>query len=373
MKITTESSLSRREFLFGMIGRVPPADNKAGDVPIVSADSCEARFGCRKCVEACPAPGALEVRENSLVVSEGHCIRCGLCAGICPVAAIQVQGMSEDNYRAVLDAIENSPASSKTLVITCREDKVPKASSTYVEQVPGIGVIGLRQLAMAASTSINATIVYCPDGLCVGKEHVKRAVELISSIAKATPPPVHYLEGTGGAAGIERIHNLAHKDGIAVELNASPWKNYVTAIECISAKGSHATGLGITDMQIAESCTLCNACVDKCPHGALGMRVGELIFDSRECTGCGYCRQICPEQAITLPERHASIEFDQTVVYKDEMVKCSKCDAPYASVKMIQKVSATLQINGMIQICPTCREIGMYDELFTKAPLKAVN
>jgi len=368
---SVQSPLSRREFLFGMFGHSPP--NELDDAPIVSADSCEARFGCRKCVDTCPAPGALEIRVDSLVVSKEHCIRCGLCAGICPVAAIQVPEMSENAYRGLLGAIQNSTAPRKTLVITCDEEKVPKTSWVDVEHVPGIGTIGARQLAMAASTSINATIIYCPDGLCVGKEQVKRVVDLIASITKASQPSVYYLEGTESAAEIEHIHNSADKREGAVELTAIPWRSYVTAIEKISAEGSQATGLGFTEMLIAETCTLCNACVDKCPHAALGIEGGALIFDSSDCTGCGYCRQICPEKAITLLERNGSIEYAKKPVYRDDMVRCSKCNTPYASAKMVRKVSAALQINGMMSTCPTCRERGMYEALFGTASSKVVN
>ncbi len=224
---------------------------------------------------------------------------------------------------------------------------------------------------MAASSSIGATIVYCPDGVCVGKEHVKRAVDLIAFITNARPPAVYYLEGTEGAAEIELIHNSSDNRQSALEFTAKPWKSYVNAIENISVEGSQATGLGITDIRLAESCTLCNACVNKCPHSALRIEGGDLIFDSRQCTGCGYCEQLCPEQAITMVQRTGSIEFEEKPVFSDEMVKCSKCNTPYASVKMVRKVAAALEINEMMPVCPTCREMGMYDALFGKAQSKA--
>jgi Fe-S-cluster-containing hydrogenase component 2 len=113
--------------------------------------------------------------------------------------------------------------------------------------------------------------------------------------------------------------------------------------------------------------------VDKCPHTALRIEGGELIFNSRDCTGCGYCGQICPERAVTLLERDGSIEFAKKAVYLDKMVRCSKCNTPYASAKMIRKVSAVIQINEMLSICPTCRERGMYEGLFGKASSKVVN
>ena len=371
MKVT-EAQVSRRDFLFGMLGRSSPTDNAAGGVPDVSPDSCEARYGCRKCFAACPAPGALEVRENSLFVSQKHCVRCGLCAGICPVAAIQMPEMSERAYLELLDALQNSPAPRKTLVITCSKDKVPHTPGISVEQVPGIGVIGVRQLAMAASTSINATIIYCPDGLCVGKERVKHAVDLIAS-TNDTNLPVYYLEGPRVAARIEHIHNSTQKRESAADLTATPWNNYVTAIEKITAPDSPATGLAITDMRIAESCTLCYACVDRCPHKAVKIESGRLLFDSRNCTGCGYCGQICPEHAITLLEMEGSIRLAERSVYRDDMVRCSKCNAEYTSAKMIRKVTATLRIGEIMPICPSCKEKGMYDSLFGNQSSKITN
>jgi len=365
-----ELPLSRREFLFGMLGRSAPSAN-AAETPVVSSDYCEVRFGCRKCVDTCPAPGALEIRQDSVIVSKEHCIKCGLCAGICPVAAISVPELPESAYRGLLGAIDNSGAAQKTLVITCCEEKVPKIPWVDVEHVPGIAVMGIRQLALAASTSINAIIVYCPDGKCVGIEHVKRAVKLINSVTKASPPSLYYLEGKEAQAEIEHIHYSTPRHDNAVPLPPTAWKSYVAAIEKISTEDSRATGLGFTDIQIAESCTLCNACVDKCPHAALEIEDGELLFDSRECTGCGYCRQICPEKAIALLERDGSTEFSEKAIYKDEMVRCSECNAPYASAKMVRKVSVAL--NGIIQKCPACREKAVYDAIIDIASAKAAN
>jgi ferredoxin len=266
----------------------------------------------------------------------------------------------------LLEAVQKSRGEKKTLVITCDENSVPKNPGIEVKQVSEIGVIGLRQLAMAASTSISATIVYCLDGLCVSKEHVKRAVNLIAGITKVNPPFAYYLEGREGAGEIERIHNTSPTRESSFELAAGPWKSYVNAIEHISYERAPAAGLGFTDVRIAESCTLCNACVDRCPHKALGIEEGELIFNSRECTGCGYCEQICPEHSITLLARDGSIQFAERPVYRDEMVRCSKCDAPYASAKMLRKVTAALEANKVTPLCPRCKEEAIYEKLYGK-------
>ena len=215
--------MSRRDFLSGAIRK----SSQPNDAPVVLQDSCEARFGCRKCVDACPAPGALTIESKSVVVSSEHCIRCGLCAGVCPVAAIQIPGISEEAYRGLLAAIQDSPAPKKTLVITCDEQSVHPLPWMDVEQVPGVGVMGVRQLAMAANSSVSEVIVYCPDGLCAGKENAKRAANLISSVANEATPVVSYVEGKDGAAQIERIHNSARKREGTLALTATPWRDYV--------------------------------------------------------------------------------------------------------------------------------------------------
>jgi uncharacterized protein with PIN domain len=56
----------------------------------------------------------------------------------------------------------------------------------------------------------------------------------------------------------------------------------------------------------------------------------------------------------------------ERMVYRDDMVRCAKCNAEYASAKMIQKVTATLRTKEVAPICPPCKEMGMYDNLFSK-------
>jgi Fe-S-cluster-containing hydrogenase component 2 len=360
-KISGSSSVSRRDFLFGAFHK----STQSNDAPVVLPNSCEARFGCRKCVDACPAPGALTIESKSVVVSSERCIRCGLCAGVCPVAAIQIPGMSEEAYRGLLTAIQESPAPNKTLVITCDEQSVPQLPWMDIEQVPGVGVVGVRHMALAANSSISKIIVYCFDGLCAGKENAKRAANLVSSIANETTPVVSYVEGREGVAQIERIHNSARKRERALTPTAAPWTDYVSSLKSISTEATQATGLGFTDIHIADSCTLCNACAESCPHQALAIQEGELLFHQVKCTGCGYCQQICPERSITLSDKAGTLMFDTRAVYKDEMIKCATCNAPYISAKMLSKVSETLEADKQtLRLCPTCKRAEVYRNIF---------
>jgi ferredoxin len=134
--------------------------------------------------------------------------------------------------------------------------------------------------------------------------------------------------------------------------------------EAIAVPVPSAEATGLTDMKVAESCTLCNACVEACPHGALAIQVNELIFQPEKCTGCGDCVQICPEHAIALSEIDESITLHARTVYKDEMVRCAKCNTPYASVKMLRKVSEMLHGEAVPKLCPNCRQKQIYEKLF---------
>ena len=53
----------------------------------------------------------------------------------------------------------------------------------------------------------------------------------------------------------------------------------------------------------AEACTLCLACVSLCPSGralADNPDKPQLRFQEDACLQCGICKQVCPENAVTL-------------------------------------------------------------------------
>ena len=356
-----KSAISRREFLLGSFARSSHLQN----LPVVASDSCEVKFGCSKCVDACPAPGALRIENDSVIVSGEHCIECGICAGVCPVAAIQMPNFSEDAYRGLLKAMHGSSASKKTLVITCNKSSVPQQPWMDVEEVRGIGSVGVRQLAMAADSSIGALLVYCPDGLCAGKENPKRAANLVSLIVGEDGPIVAYLEGSSGILQMNQIHKSAQAHDRPLTLAGAPWKDYVKSLKSISRPEGHVNGLGITQMEVADSCTLCYACVESCPHpGTLAIQEDRLIFGPEECTGCGYCERICPERSITLSDMVGPMNLGARTVYRDEMIRCAKCNTPYVSAKMFKKVSETLQSDGTtLRLCQSCRQKETYERI----------
>lgn len=47
-----------------------------------------------------------------------------------------------------------------------------------------------------------------------------------------------------------------------------------------------------------EKCNRCMLCVEECPLRAISEVDGEVSIDPDLCTECGYCADICPEDAI---------------------------------------------------------------------------
>jgi Pyruvate/2-oxoacid:ferredoxin oxidoreductase delta subunit len=55
---------------------------------------------------------------------------------------------------------------------------------------------------------------------------------------------------------------------------------------------------------IAERCTACETCIERCPMEALQMGTEEIpVVDLDRCIGCGVCATGCPEKATEMRSR----------------------------------------------------------------------
>ena len=139
-----------------------------------------------------------------------------------------------------------------------------------------------------------------------------------------------------------------------------------------------ASPLGKVTMEKA-GCTGCGLCALDCPTGALTVSAGkeadvyQLLFKHNLCVACGQCVEVCPEQCLHL-ER--TLELDElkrpaTVLFKDEIVKCSECGNPVGSKAMINSIRTKVTASGQLpalqfELCPDCKAKAQFTGLKSK-------
>jgi len=122
-------------------------------------------------------------------------------------------------------------------------------------------------------------------------------------------------------------------------------------------------------------CTGCALCTQECPTGALAVRkddksaIYRLIFKHGICVACGKCAEICPENALKVerllePDNITS----ESVLFEDEIARCTRCGAPIGPRKMLDKLQARIKtaghaVNEQFELCPKCKTQTQFGEI----------
>jgi ferredoxin len=149
-----------------------------------------------------------------------------------------------------------------------------------------------------------------------------------------------------------------------------------SAAQPISAKGP-AARLGVVEIDTSV-CTLCLACTETCPTGALAHDRSNgqvaVTFDASSCTACAQCVPVCPELergAIRLRHRvdSAQLAAGRRSLAESTTMHCESCGQPIASTAMLNRIGSILgeehaaTVRYLKRRCMDCRGAGVSSPL----------
>jgi len=357
---------------------------------------------CRRCVDVCPF-GAIRSEGSRISINHYLCQGCGGCALVCPADAItQVHPSPEELLNIIrrrLAERETGPLFPTTVVISdggaASTDGLSRKGGTVdgltVDfKVEEIGHIGLEAILTAFSHGTDNVIVACDSGNPRGiADAVAWQAEMACAILKGLDMPVDRCSFVVAAEESPFYEETPKTADLNAEAHEAPELSRESSTgQARSARirqavqhlydtsgcrkpwiplpaGSPFGGVAVDP----NACTLCMACVAACPSGALstGGDVPRLLFVESRCHQCGLCREICPEHAVQLITRmmcDAERVETPVVLCEAEVSRCLKCNAPFATRQMVNRMTEKLKSHWMyanerqlqrLKMCRVCR------------------
>ncbi|MBI5814861.1 MAG: 4Fe-4S binding protein [Nitrospinae bacterium] len=335
--------------------------------PSACIDARSEMAACAKCADVCPEE-CLKVSGRAIHVDEPACVECGLCAAVCPSSAITLGAYQEGRIGDILEA---ELSKSENAVLYCRKSALDgHGHFKCLGALTGARMVNLA-LSGAASITLKGACGEC--GIYSGKAQIQKAVDAANyTLGKIGASPAVVFEPDAGKS-VERKKSaeissrrgfLAGFARIAVKQAVSKIRIYnivaapngwLAPIQTPSRKrmlnrnvkaaaGEQAVFSESESLfrmvEVAENCSLCNACSAYCPTGALARkdypdRIA-IEFTAALCVKCHGCAGLCPEKAISYAEQFsASAALAETPQTKAERGKseCVSCMKPFVPVE----------------------------------------
>lgn len=395
--VSVQEALSRRDLLFGFF------KPRYEVIPAVQADRCTAWKGCRLCLEACPQ-AALSVQEGTIVLDKASCTACGACLPACPEAAIGSPRLNprtlETQLRALLlrDGVLLEPrvilfaSDDGCLALKGVEASLPP--QLLEVKLPCTGALSAWLLLRCFDLGADSVVVLpcgpgcrhrCdPEGWTQTFRFVQALLVRIGieagrlqtfpALDVKSPRLVAGLQGFVREVKAMGPHSLRGQEGDGPRLHfidllrdLSRWFH----LEKMAPLTGEEVPFGV--VEVVGRCTLCGACPDRCPTGALVMHEGpeasKLTFDHACCIACEACVRVCPEKGLRMERILDFARFTApSVLAEDQIVSCRRCGKPIAPSRMLQKVRPLLSPQPPapsprpldLEVCPPCR---IFEEL----------
>ncbi len=368
--------------------------------PDICAHGASGLTGCTRCIDVCPANAIISMGEE-VAVDPYKCQGAGACATACPTGAMTyVYPTVADHLAkmtALLAAYARAGGSAPVLLYydaetgRARLEKFASQLPEYVIplEIAEIGSVGmdvwLAALAYGAAgvfllptfatpkrvyAETEAQIEYSR-AVLAGMGYAPRAVALLEGddkdvLSQLSAPPGNAIKSPAAFAVFNEKRTTLR---LAIE------HLYAHAPEPrpeVPLPAGAPFGQIFVDR---DKCTLCMSCVGACPVGALadGGDLPQLQFIEGNCVQCGLCETTCPESAISLAARYLynpEARRASRVMHEEAPFHCVSCGKPFATQKMMARMTEKLQGHWMyksgdalkrVQMCGDCRVRDMFN------------
>jgi tetrathionate reductase subunit B len=335
--------------------------------------------GCRRCVETCPY-SAISTRDSPggtrITIDAEACRRCGACTSVCPTSALQRQFLPDSEIRARVVQAVGAARPGAVLVYACdstfaaHKRSLPPESAAWVV-LPSILLLNETHLLFALRAGAGGILVAgCPDCHHGSPSLLDQPLRLALAFA-GSDSPVAYVEDDRNGALLEAHRKFPAKERPAPgRMPEIPEPRRVALLSLLgpSFEPVEDPRIPFADVTVSDvACTLCGACADVCPTGALEHdgSASNLSFLPAECVNCGLCAQGCPESAVTLiPGLRDPEGFRRRrEVVKDSPAPCARCRRPFAAERLVRRARNLVSDAGnpaaaaQVGLCPSCRDV----------------
>ena len=361
----------------------------------ICAHSAQNVAGCTRCLAVCPAGAIISLGER-VEIDPFLCQGCGSCAVVCPTGAVRYTCPGPDELLQRLRlALAAYQVAGGFAPIVVAHDEAGAAmahnindSACLTFQVPGLGACGpdawLAALAYGAQRVVLITTQATPPSVIVTLEGELRFCRDLMSAIGEDPYRLMLIDGTDAQRFRETLSNHVVAPRIAgwvcaqFAAPAGKRERMLAFLDHLNAQADHrdtaatlAAGAPFGALKADHNaCTVCHACVNLCPTGALAAGAGdepELIFIEEQCVQCGLCVAGCPEHALELVPRIAlapPARRGAQVLAHSEQFHCIECGVPFISRAVLERSMHHVKDHPLfaeggtdvLKLCMTCRQ-----------------